>query len=190
MKIGIVSDIHSSPAALQAALDRLDRAAVDEVWCAGDIVLQYRFCPRTVGLLRARGARAIQGNHDAVFLSSAGTPARSRLPHDDDLGWLGSLPRTLSDRIMGVQLVMVHGSPWPPYNDYLRAGDPRWSDVGELGADVLIAGHTHEPMIERYGRTLVINPGSVGEPRQRPLPVGTYAILELPARSAQIHELA
>ena len=58
---------------------------------------------------------------------------------------------------------MVHGCPWPPYDRYLNSDDPDFRQCGELGADILIMGHTHVPVCKRVGRTLVINPSSLGK---------------------------
>ena len=47
---------------------------------------------------------------------------------------------------------------------------PLWKQTATLEQDVVVTGHTHVPMAERFGDTLVINPGSVGEappPRER-----------------------
>ena len=33
----------------------------------------------------------------------------------------------------------------------------------------MVQGHTHYPMIKNYGKVTVINPGSVGQPRNRQL---------------------
>ena len=82
--------------------------------------------------------------------------------------------------------MMTHGSPWPPHGDYLRAGNAAWQRADELGVDILITGHTHEPMVATYGTTLVVNPGSVGEPRQRDAPGATYAIIDTVTREARI----
>jgi putative phosphoesterase len=84
----------------------------------------------------------------------------------------------------------VHGSPWPPHGDYLRPNDDRWQAADSLGADIVIAGHTHEPMVATFGSTLVVNPGSVGEPRQREDRRGTYAVVDTTARTATIGRLS
>jgi putative phosphoesterase len=186
-KIGIVSDIHCQAATLAAVLAELADIGVDEIWCAGDIVVQYRFCGETIGLLRDAGAIAIQGNHDQVLISPAGAAARESLsPDDPELRWLAALPLRREAERGGRQLLMVHGSPWPPYGDYLRPGHQTWRRAETLEVDVVITGHTHEPMVERVGRTLVINPGSVGEPRQRPDRRSTYAVLDLDEMVASI----
>lgn len=36
----------------------------------------------------------------------------------------------------------------------------------ENGADIVMFGHTHEPLIEKYSNVTVINPGSLSRPRQ------------------------
>jgi predicted phosphodiesterase len=36
---------------------------------------------------------------------------------------------------------------------------------GETTADILLYGHTHQPVVQRARNTLVVSPGSTGEPR-------------------------
>jgi putative phosphoesterase len=185
VRIGVVSDIHCDHHALVEALDAM-APDVDEVWCAGDIVLQYRFCGVTTRLLRERGVVAIQGNHDMVLVSAAGVDAR-RTADADEVAWLGALPVEHRVDDGGCRVLMTHGSPWQPHGDYVSARDDRWRRADEIGVDVLITGHTHEPMVATFGTTLVVNPGSLGEPRQRDDRRGTYAIVDTDARTAAIH---
>ncbi|HUR76926.1 MAG TPA: metallophosphoesterase family protein [Acidimicrobiales bacterium] len=186
MRIGVVSDIHCDHEALAAALADFD-GAVDEIWCAGDIVLQYRFCNRTTRLLRDAGVKAIQGNHDMVLVSAEGVGAREADGVDPrEVAWLAGLPREHRVEKQGCRLLMTHGSPWAPHGDYLSARNDRWQRADDLGVDILVSGHTHEPMVATFGHTLVVNPGSLGEPRQRDRRCGTYAILDTDARDATI----
>jgi putative phosphoesterase len=188
--IGAISDVHSNVDALQEALAALD-GKVDEIWCAGDIVLQYRFSNEAVAALRAVGAIAVQGNHDMVLVSDAGAGARARPGIEAGaVDWLGSLPVSHSVNIDGCRVLMTHGSPWAPHGDYVRAHDDRWKHADDLGADIVIVGHTHEPMVATFGSTLVVNPGSVGEPRQRDDRRGTYAIVDTVTRHATIERLS
>lgn len=49
----------------------------------------------------------------------------------------------------------------------------------EAKADVLVVGHTHRPLITHVGKTLLINPGSLGQPRDpKKSTMRTYAILD------------
>jgi putative phosphoesterase len=177
MRIGVVSDVHGNVPALEQVLARFEDVA-DVVWCAGDIVHEYRFSSDAVRLLRKAGATAVLGNHDMVLLSPAGVNARTADHVEaDELAWLAGLGVRHETVVDGRRIQMVHGSPWEPYGDYLRAHNPKWQEVDELGVDILVVGHTHEPMVERFGRTLVVNPGSLGEPRQADRR-GTYAVLD------------
>lgn len=187
-RIGVVSDVHCGHDWLSRALTQLgDR--VDAVWCAGDINFESRFCAQTVRLLRDRQARAIVGNHDAVLLGPHGVRARARVPTDDtDLHWLGQLPSEIDEVVAGRRVRMIHGSPWEPHDSYVGPADRRWGRVDELGVDVLILGHTHEPMAERFGTTLVVNPGSTTEPRQRDRR-RTMALVDLAEMTAQIETI-
>ena len=188
MLIGVVSDVHCGHVWLSRALSQLgDR--VGAVWCAGDINYEYRFCKQTIRLLRERNARAIAGNHDAVLLGAHGDRARQQVPADDsDLTWLRQLPAELEEVVAGRRVRMIHGSPWEPHGSYVGPTDRRWGHVDELGVDVLILGHTHEPMVERFDTTLVVNPGSTTEPRQRDRR-RTMAIVDLDNLTAQIETI-
>lgn len=56
-------------------------------------------------------------------------------------------------------------------------------------ADCMIYGHTHRPIIHKYGEVLVINPGSFQATGRYGAP-GTYAILEIgETLNASIHEV-
>lgn len=48
-----------------------------------------------------------------------------------------------------------------------RWGIDTMKDIAkENGADIVMFGHTHEPLIEKYTNITVINPGSLSRPRQ------------------------
>jgi len=62
-------------------------------------------------------------------------------------------------------------------------------DMPEAVAEILIVGHTHQPSISVEKNTLVINPGSLGQPRNPAYPHRrTYAILDTDSWSAEIGE--
>ena len=164
MRIGIISDIHCNHAALQIALASM--GAVDELLCAGDAVYQFRFSNEVMQLLRERNARYVLGNHEDVLLGPYGEHARSLdSVRADEVAYMAAQPHRIETRAGGKSLVMVHGSPWEPHNEYIYPNSASLSRLSEIGSDYLILGHTHYQMAERVGRTLVINPGSAGEPR-------------------------
>lgn len=175
VKIGLIADIHSNVAGLRWALTQLE--AVDEVLCAGDSLLQFRFSDEVVELLRQRQVRAVLGNHELTLLSHNGQRAFAAAQSRENQQFIESLPTTIDTRVNGKRLYMVHGSPWEPFREYMTPTNPRFTRVTELGADIVIVGHTHVPLVSRVGDTIVINPGSCGEPRTHR--EWTCAILDL-----------
>jgi putative phosphoesterase len=165
MKLALLADIHCNHEALRIALDRMP-PGVDEVLCAGDAVYQFRFSNEVMQMLRERHARYILGNHEDVLLGKWGERARSASHvRADELAWMAAQPYQLETTINGKKLVMVHGSPWEPHNEYIYPNSHSLARFAEVDADYVILGHTHYQMAERVGRALVINPGSAGEAR-------------------------
>ncbi len=188
MKIGIVADVHCNHEALWLALDAM--GDVDELLCAGDAVYQFRFSNEVMGLLRERGARYILGNHEETLLGRWGERARAaEWVRADELAYMANQERTLETTVSGKRLVMVHGSPFEPHNEYIYPNSPSISRLGTIDADYVILGHTHYQMAERIGGVLVINPGSAGEARD---PRNTFrlscAVLDTSSDEVPFHD--
>jgi putative phosphoesterase len=164
MRVGIVADVHCNHEALRIALERM--GDVDELLCAGDAVYQFRFSNEVMALLRDRRARYILGNHEQVLLGKWGEHARAAdWVRRDALEYMAAQPANMQIRVDGKTLVMVHGSPFEPHNEYIYPNSPSLSKLATIDADYIVLGHTHYQMAERVGRALVINPGSAGEAR-------------------------
>ena len=164
MKLGIVADVHGNIEGLRRALDLM--GPVDELLCAGDAVYQFRFSNDVIALLREREARYILGNHERVLLGPSGEAARSGPNVQRDLlEYMAGRPYRIEMQVDGRTLVMVHGSPFEPYDEYLYPNSPNLQKLAQIEADFIVLGHTHYQMEERVGRVLVINPGSCGEAR-------------------------
>ena len=164
MRIGIVSDIHCNAAGLRTAIERM--GDVDELICAGDVIFEYRFDNEVVELLRERQARIVLGNHERVLYGPQGARARSA-PHvrSDSLDYLGAMPWLIDVDAGGKRLVVAHGSPIEPREQYIFPNTPDIKRLEAVGADYIVLGHTHQQMAVQVGHTLVINPGSAGDAR-------------------------
>jgi putative phosphoesterase len=164
VKLGIISDLHCNVDAVHVALQRM--GDVDELLCVGDVVFEYRFGNEVVELLRDLGARTVLGNHDTMLLSAQGERARSAAHvRQANVDWLAAQPLSIEVQVDGQRLLMTHASPCPPHTQYVWPGSKEVARIAEVDADYVILGHTHAQMAERVGRALVINPGSVGDPR-------------------------
>ncbi len=164
MKLGIVSDLHCNIAGLNRALELM--GSVDDLLCLGDSIFEYRFSNEVIGALRDLGARTIKGNHEAVFLGPLGERARARQGIDRDLvQWLSDQPWRLELQYGDKKVLMVHSTSWEPYGEYVYPHSPQLAKFGEEDADFVLFGHTHQQLVQRIGRVLVINPGSTGDGR-------------------------
>jgi putative phosphoesterase len=181
MTVGLISDIHGNKVALDAVLD--DMPPVDALVCAGDVVGYNPWPGACVEWIRDESVPTVMGNHDRAvaggggfsFNSQAGAGVRytrERLS-EDAIEWLGGLPdeRVEVDR----RVKLVHGHPDNPD----RYTSPREFAPGLLGdEDVLVLGHTHIQHHAVFEEGIVVNPGSVGQPRDGD-PRAAYALLDL-----------
>ena len=90
------------------------------------------------------------------------------VPGNCDWGSLDEPERLLE--LEGVRILMMHGHTRRVKYDSLAA----IYAARELGAQVLLFGHTHVPLVDYDGSLYTMNPGTVGDPRR-----GTYGILVL-----------
>jgi putative phosphoesterase len=165
IRIGLISDVHSSPEPLRQALEIFDREEVDDIICVGDIAGYYDTLPETIELLANSNCRAIIGNHDQSYLSE--TAAESSPMRD----YLQQLPQTLDLVIEQKRVFVVHANPPSEQHGGIKLlnqqGEVKaerrelWtSTLSDLDRDILIVGHTHQVYAEQLGQVFVINPGS------------------------------
>ena len=189
MKIAIVSDIHAEPLALKRVL--ADMPSVDRVLCAGDAVSEYQFCAETVQLLQHVNAQCIQGNHEMVLFSGRNAPYLSTCQAEfapELLNVLAAAPVSFELEAAGARILMVHASPWKPFEEYIFPASPKLARFARLPYDFVILGHTHVPMVERVSGVTVINPGSCSQPRDQD-PRGSYALLDVERREVEIRRV-
>ena len=165
-KIGLVSDVHATPAPLAEALAIFQAQAVDMVLCPGDIAGYADELEATIQLLIDNECQAIQGNHEVWRLKAAEDGEESAA-----LDYFRSLPQMLDLEIEGKRLHVAHAHPPQAYTGGIKLLDQDanlipeelsyWREqLAKYDYDVLVVGHTHQVFAEQLGRMLVINPGS------------------------------
>lgn len=186
MRVAIVSDIHSNLPALEAVKDRVEQMAPDLVICAGDVV-GYGASPNECCMIMAGWSKhTVFGNHDFAALRRDPDgmnqyAARAIRWTADALdaeskAYLGRLKGSARLRMGDLECVVHHGSLRSIW-EYLYEEDVNQGMLDEAGAQVLVFGHTHVPYVRRYQGRVIVNPGSVGQPRDGD-PRASFAILE------------
>src|SRR6266705_3517786 len=197
MRLAVLSDVHSNLPALQAVLADVDRIAPDGIWVAGDLVGYNPWPNEVLEILRERHVRAIRGNHDrgaiggdtSWFNELAAEGVRWTRIHlaPAGVGYLKDLEdRTRSTMPEGV-VAMYHGSPRND-DEYVFPWTADEALVQKAGAPFVILGHTHLPMARSFRSGLLVNPGSVGQPRDSD-PRAAWGLLDLTRRTFAIRRV-
>jgi diadenosine tetraphosphatase ApaH/serine/threonine PP2A family protein phosphatase len=78
----------------------------------------------------------------------------------------------------GRRFLLVHATPRDPLDEYLMKDPSLWAKrLQNIEADVVCVGHSHVQFNLRVGGTVVLNPGSVGQPRDGD-PRAAYAVID------------
>ncbi len=199
MKLGILSDIHGDPLALELAWAHLTVLGADRIICAGDLVGYGPHPDQVIEFVREHAIDAVRGNHDRWAIERdqgiPGTPSTfgGGIPTEESIDYLATLPtELLIDDGAGQVGVIVHGSPGDDMDFVTRKTHSplrleHW--LKTMNADLLIMGHTHKPMWYSGAAGLVINPGSVIS-----APVvstsRTFTLLDWTERTVTFHDVA
>jgi diadenosine tetraphosphatase ApaH/serine/threonine PP2A family protein phosphatase len=88
------------------------------------------------------------------------------------------LPVTRRVELDGKIFYLVHATPRDPFDEYLKDDSDGWkARLQGIEADYVIVGHSHTQFCVEVGDTKVINPGSVGQPRDGD-PRAAYCVIE------------
>lgn len=181
MRYGVISDIHGNLPAFEAVLSAMP--AVDGYLCAGDIVGYNPWPAECVERVRELDAPTVMGNHDRAVASDTGfrfnsmasagvSYAREELD-EDAIAWLGEL----ADReTVDEEILIVHGHPDDP--DRYTYPDEFSPAMLVDDARLTITGHTHVQGVREFDAGVVMNPGSVGQPRDGN-PKAAFAVVEI-----------
>jgi predicted phosphodiesterase len=209
VRVGLLSDVHANLEALEAVLAGLGR--VDALWVTGDTVGYGPDPSEVLALLRARGALLVQGNHDRAIGTGEGLDwfneqaARAAELHatwlsSEERDALAAMPRVVA----ADPFTLCHGSLRDPMWEYVTRSGAARATIDLAGTAHACVGHTHVPAVfvsEGDGARLVrpahgdvvrldgrclVNPGSVGQPRDGD-PRASYAVIDTLAHSATFY---
>jgi len=212
-RLALLSDVHGNLVALDAVLrDLSDQTPVDEVWALGDLVA---IGPDPVGVLERLhslpNCKFLAGNTERYVRTgerplpdpemAASRPhlpgliagfswTAGRLHESGWFDWLTSLPASLRGELStGDQLVGVHATPARDDGHGLHPllSDDELEKLLDLAdADILCAGHTHFPLVQRVGQRCAVNLGSVSNPSRHGDGTASYVIIDATGPGADI----
>ncbi|MDD5311987.1 MAG: metallophosphoesterase family protein [Dehalococcoidia bacterium] len=205
MKYLVVADIHSNLEAFQAVLDDVNEnyGGFDHIWCLGDIVGYGPSPSQCIKLLHEFDYTCVCGNHDQAAVGKLDTSDfnadaasanewTARQLSEDERQFLLDLPEVVIEG----EFTIVHGSPRAPVWEYITSALSAAESFRHFDTKYCLVGHTHVPFVfeqdevsvnEGYlgsgdmlvlgGNRLIINPGGVGQPRDRD-PRASYAVYD------------
>lgn len=187
MRILVLADIHANWAALRSIQEPYDLCV-----CAGDLVDYGPDPAPCIAWARENCRYVVRGNHDHCvaqrvetsgesgfrYLAGVTRPEMLRLISEADRQYLAKLPLSLTFRADGLVYHLVHATPRDPLDEYLFGEKEVWERrLESTEADIVCVGHTHHPFVLELGNKRVLNPGSVGQPRDGD-PRAAYAVIE------------
>jgi putative phosphoesterase len=173
----VISDIHSNLEAFLTVIANLPPH--DHLLFLGDLV-GYGPQPNEVveQLQQLQPAIVLKGNHDYAvstgnasgFSSYAEIAVRwtRRQITPQNLDYLSNLPSSAKMKVNHTELALFHGSPRDSLSEYIFPGISARSArqlIQRAGAELVLLGHTHMPMLYDFEGEMLANPGSVGQPR-------------------------
>ncbi|MBI1911601.1 MAG: metallophosphoesterase family protein [Deltaproteobacteria bacterium] len=195
MRYAVISDIHSNLEAFSAFIDEVENLDINKIICLGDIVGYNANPNECIDIIRKKKIICVMGNHDSRA-SGLEDPFDFNLQAQTAIYWtrhalnaenkefLRNLPRTL---LIDNKFLAVHGS-IDDTDTYIlgeRSALRNFDLLREMGRpNLCFFGHTHVPVtfaehdgsadiktdqtikIEK-GVNYLINPGSIGQPRDR-----------------------
>jgi predicted phosphodiesterase len=188
MRVCVVSDVHGNLPALEAVLSAA--APYDALWQLGDVVGYGPQPNEVVARLAEESAVGVRGNHDSAALGKLPTDAfnddaREAVEwtagqlDDSARAWLAGLPL----RREVEPFTLVHGSPRDPAWEYVFSSAAARGNLEAFSTRHCLVGHTHVALVFRDNgrriealvpngvplgldeRRTLLNPGSVGQPR-------------------------
>ena len=179
MKLLIISDIHGNKEALDAVLE----VEHDGVVCLGDLV-DYGPAPvECIDYIRHAGIPTIMGNHDNAVAFKVDCGCGYAYKHlsvatreytweqldDSHIEYLKGLRSNMDITFKNTIIHFTHGSPRSMY-EYIKPETPDdeiLEMIQNMHADVIVVGHSHIPFVRKVDSISIVNPGSVGQPRDK-----------------------
>ena len=122
----------------------------------------------------------VQGDHGYRYLTRVTRPLMWGALDSEERRYLLQLPLMKKFTIGGKRFLLVHGTPRDPLDEYVMRDADAWAKRLEaVEADIVIVGHTHMQFCLSIGDKMVLNPGSVGQPRDGD-PRAAYAVIDGP----------
>jgi putative phosphoesterase len=203
VRVALLGDIHGNHLALQAVLAAASSSGVEKLLITGDLV-GYYFAPlQVLELLGSWEKHMVRGNHedmldtarsDPEFLAKVdaryGSGLRTAIEQlsEKQIDELCRLPHPLELMIDGCSILLCHGTSWDVDQYVYPDAQPallRRCAMQEF--DLVVLGHTHYPMQQKIGKTRVVNPGSVGQPRNYK-PGAHWALFDTVSRNLEFRQ--
>lgn len=203
--IAVISDVHGNLPALEAVLAQVESRGIARIWCLGDTLGYGPYVNECLTTVVQRCEIVLAGNHDLgvrgdipakTFGGSAGTGIDYACQHLEPEGH-ALLAGLAPSRILG-EVELYHASANDPVWEYVREANSALRHLSTQRSPLSLVGHSHLQLMFHLnaesdevdggqvqagisialdeGARTVINPGSVGQPRDRD-PRAAYAIL-------------
>jgi putative phosphoesterase len=184
MRIALISDVHGNFDALKAVMEDIKKLKIDKVYCLGDIVNYYYEPHKCINIFIKKKIKSIKGNHENIFFETLKNNKKRdhyskiygrsidvnfKKLKKNHIVFLKKLKEKLTIKIKNLKIILAHGSPWST-NTYIYPNFQKTikKALAKYNADYIFLGHTHIPMNIKINRkTSIINPGSVGQPRNK-----------------------
>jgi len=199
MLVGLISDVHSNIVALNSVLREFDELQVKTILHAGDIIGYGPYPIETINMFKEHGIYSILGNHDRALIN--GNIQNFNPLAAQALSWTASVISITERQYLqgldnitiysvGARVGVVHGSPRDVDErillEYLTASKTMPEFMLSINCDVVVLGHTHKQFKVEYQEGIVVNPGSVGQPRDGN-PCAAFALLDTKTRKVMLH---
>jgi diadenosine tetraphosphatase ApaH/serine/threonine PP2A family protein phosphatase len=214
VRVALLSDVHGNLPAFEAVIADVRSAGVDAIWNLGDLVGYGAQPDECVQLARETCDLCLIGNHDLVaidklsvddFSANAATAALWTRDHiqDETRDFL----MQLSPKDESHDMKLYHASPRDPVWEYVLDAASMTAALEDTVQPIVLVGHSHVPLTATVeegqlraahapgeteyqlgGRRVLLNPGSVGQPRDGD-PRAAFVVLDLAEQHARFHRV-
>lgn len=177
MIICVFSDVHGNYLALEQMILN-EMQTVDCFFFLGDIFGYFYQQKKIIDrLMKMDNLFFLKGNHDQYYLQCQNDERyRERLIQKygqsykleletQEIAFLNSAPDYMEVNLGGRLIGAYHGGPYDPLEQRIYPDTEVMFKTEIKEYDCLLIGHTHYRLLKKAGNTIILNPGSLGQPR-------------------------